>query len=97
MAVFVLSAPNLHRQSNASFDVKEAPIQEITSKGLRTAEAEYELDILVFATGFDALTGPLFKIDIRGKNGLALRTNGPMEYSLGHTLALQPQAFRTSS
>ncbi|KKK39838.1 cyclohexanone monooxygenase [Mesobacillus campisalis] len=54
-------------------DVKKAPIEEITPKGLRTTEKEYELDILVFATGYDAITGPLFKIDIRGRNGISLK------------------------
>jgi len=54
-------------------DVKKAPIEEITPTGLRTAEADYPLDVLVFATGYDAMTGPLLKIDIRGNNGVALK------------------------
>jgi cation diffusion facilitator CzcD-associated flavoprotein CzcO len=54
-------------------DVKSTPIEEITSTGLRTAETEYELDTIIFATGYDAMTGPLFKIDIRGKDGLSLK------------------------
>ncbi|MEK7019608.1 flavin-containing monooxygenase [Bacillus sp. FSL R9-9410] len=54
-------------------DVKAAPIVEITPKGIRTSEAEYELDVIVFATGYDAITGPLFKIDIRGKYGVSLK------------------------
>jgi cyclohexanone monooxygenase len=46
-------------------DVRKAPIQEITETGLRTADADYDLDCIVFATGFDAFTGTLNQIDIR--------------------------------
>ncbi|MCW2957509.1 MAG: Phenylacetone monooxygenase [Solirubrobacterales bacterium] len=49
--------------------VREDPIREITPRGLRTGNAEYEFDVLVFATGFDAITGPLSKIDVRGVGG----------------------------
>ncbi|WP_240613531.1 flavin-containing monooxygenase [Pueribacillus theae] len=62
-----------NRDNVTLVDVKEAPIERITPTGLKTAEKEYELDAIVFATGFDAMTGPLFKIDIRGKNGLGLK------------------------
>ncbi|MFE1630578.1 flavin-containing monooxygenase [Brevibacillus reuszeri] len=62
-----------NRENVTLVDVKSAPIEEITAKGLRTAEAEYELDVLVFATGYDGMTGPLLKIDIRGKDGLTLK------------------------
>lgn len=51
-------------------DVKKAQIEEITPTGVRTADAEYELDMIVFATGFDAMTGPLFKIDIRDRKSV---------------------------
>lgn len=55
-------------------NVKEDPIQEITEKGVGTKSgAEYPLDILVFATGYDAMTGTLLKMDIRGRDGLSLR------------------------
>jgi cyclohexanone monooxygenase len=54
-------------------DVRKAPIQRITETGLRTADADYELDCIVFATGFDAFTGTLNKIDIRGRDGRELR------------------------
>ncbi|MFJ8247016.1 flavin-containing monooxygenase [Peribacillus asahii] len=62
-----------NRDNVTLVDVKAAPIVEITPKGIRTAEAEYELDVIVFATGYDAMTGPLFKIDIRGKDGVSLK------------------------
>lgn len=62
-----------NRKNVTLIDVKNAPIEKLTPKGLRTADAEYELDILVFATGYDGMTGPLFNIDIRGKNGVKLK------------------------
>ena len=54
-------------------NLKETPIKEIYDQGVRTIKEEYDLDILVFATGYDGMTGPLFKIDIRGRDGLSLK------------------------
>ncbi|MCM3767753.1 NAD(P)/FAD-dependent oxidoreductase [Neobacillus niacini] len=62
-----------NRDNVTLIDIKKAPIEEITPMGVRTTEKEYKLDALVFATGYDAITGPLFKIDIRGRNGVALK------------------------
>ncbi|MGE7758577.1 flavin-containing monooxygenase [Peribacillus sp. NPDC097895] len=62
-----------NRENVSLVDVRKAPIVEITDKGLRTTEAEYELDTIVFATGYDGMTGPLMKIDIRGKKGVSLK------------------------
>ncbi|MBU8919138.1 NAD(P)/FAD-dependent oxidoreductase [Neobacillus sp. 114] len=62
-----------NRENVTLVDVKEAPIIEITPNGLRTIDGEYELDIIVFATGYDGMTGPLFKMDIRGKGGMSLK------------------------
>lgn len=76
-------------------DVKAAPIEEVTMRGLRTSEGEHELDILVFATGFDAMTGALRAIDIRGVGGVALRekwAHGPRTY-LGISSAGFPNMF----
>ena len=64
-------------------DVSEYPIETITPTGLRTGGKAYELDTLVLATGFDAMTGPLFAIDIRGIDGQKLRDKwsaGPTTY-----------------
>ena len=64
-------------------DVREAPIERITSKGVKTADAEYELDVIIFATGFDAITGALTRIDIRGVGGQAVKDKlaaGPRHY-----------------
>lgn len=76
-------------------DIRSAPIQEITPAGVRTADACYELDSLVFATGFDAMTGALLAIDIRGRCGLTLRgawAEGPKTY-LGIAVAGFPNLF----
>jgi cation diffusion facilitator CzcD-associated flavoprotein CzcO len=62
-----------NRDNVSLVDVKKNPIVEITEKGLRTTEGEFEVDVLVFATGFDGMTGPLLKMDIRGKEGVSLK------------------------
>lgn len=62
-------------------DVSETPIESVTESGIRTTEREYEFDIIVYATGFDALTGAFDKIEIIGKDGLRLKDkwdNGPL-------------------
>jgi cyclohexanone monooxygenase len=76
-------------------NVRDAPIQEITPTGLRTPDGDYEFDVLVFATGFDAITGPIDNIDIRGRGGQLLRekwADGPRTY-LGLTSAGFPNLF----
>ncbi len=76
-------------------DVRLSPIQEITPCGIRTAAAEYELETIIFAIGFDAMTGPFLDIDIRGRGGLSLREKwaaGPRTY-LGLTVAGFPNLF----
>ena len=55
-------------------DIRSAPIESAYPGGLKTAADSYELDALVFATGFDALTGALFAMDIRGAGGVPLRS-----------------------
>jgi cation diffusion facilitator CzcD-associated flavoprotein CzcO len=54
-------------------DLRSTPIERVTSSGIKTAAGEYELDILVLATGFDAVTGGLTSIDIRGTQGETLK------------------------
>jgi cyclohexanone monooxygenase len=84
-----------NRDNVTLVDIRSAPIERITPTGIRTAAAEYQLDDLVFATGFDAMTGALAEIDIRGRGGLALRTAwsaGPKTY-LGLTVAGFPNMF----
>lgn len=72
-------------------DIREAPIQEITPEGIKTGDNFYNLDVIIFATGFDAVTGSLDRIDIRGKDDLRLKdawADGPMTY-----LGLQARGF----
>ena len=76
-------------------DVRSAPIEEITPFGVRTTAATYEFDALVFATGFDAMTGALLEIDIRTSNGSTLANSwadGPLTY-LGLMVAGFPNMF----
>jgi len=54
-------------------DLRSTPIERVTRSGIKTAAGEYELDILVLATGFDAVTGGLTSIDIRGTQGETLK------------------------
>ena len=84
-----------NRDNVTLVDVKSSPIEEITPTGLRTQNAEYEFDCLVFATGFDAMTGALLSIDIRGRSGQTLKEKwegGPRTY-LGLQVAGFPNLF----
>ena len=54
-------------------NVREHPIETITDRGIKTAAAEYELDVIVYATGFDAITGELTRMDIRGADGQSIK------------------------
>ena len=76
-------------------DLRAAPIERISPAGVCTTEAEYPLDILVFATGFDAMTGPMLRMNIRGRDGVALQDAweaGPRTY-LGLQVAGFPNLF----
>ena len=84
-----------NRDNVALVDVRAEPIERITPQGIRTRAAEYPLDIIVFATGFDGMTGSLLRMDIRGRNGLSLSkawTAGPRNY-LGLQVAGFPNLF----
>jgi len=64
-------------------DVRENPIERITPEGIRTTDDSYGLDVLVFATGFDAMTGALLEMDISGRDGIRLEDKwdgGPRTY-----------------
>ncbi|MGH7818234.1 MAG: flavin-containing monooxygenase, partial [Candidatus Binatia bacterium] len=84
-----------NRDNVTLVDLRQSPIVEVTPRGLRTTEAEYDLDIIVFATGFDAMTGSLLKIDVQGSSGRSLRekwAEGPRTY-LGLQIAGFPNLF----
>jgi len=76
-------------------DIRKTPLVEFTEAGIRTDVEEYAFDAMVFATGFDAMTGALESVDIRGRNGLSLKEKwgqGPRTY-LGLTIAGFPNLF----
>ena len=84
-----------NRDNVTLVDVSKAPIEAITATGVRTAAGEYAVDSIVFAIGFDAMTGALGRIDIRGRGGLALKdkwAHGPRTY-LGLMSAGFPNLF----
>ena len=84
-----------NRDNVALVDLRATPIERITRSGIRTSDAEYPLDIIVFATGFDAMTGQLLRMDIRGRDGLSLAEAwraGPRNY-LGLQVAGFPNLF----
>jgi len=79
-------------------DVSKQPIEQITPNGLRVGDRDYELDAIVYATGFDAMTGALERIDVRGRGGEPLKRKweaGPRTY-LGLQTAGFPNMFMIS-
>jgi len=84
-----------NRDNVTLVDVSKAPIEALTENGLRIGDTEYEFDAIVFATGFDAMTGTLTRIDIRGRDGETLANKweaGPRTY-LGLMTAGFPNLF----
>jgi len=82
--------PNVHL-----VNLQRTPLVEVTEKGIRTTEREYAFDAMVYATGFDAMTGALTKVDIRGRAGASLKETwsvGPRTY-LGLGSAGFPNLF----
>ncbi len=72
-----------NRDNVTLVSVKENPIERFTDKGLVVDGTEYEFDAVIFATGFDAMTGPLLRMDITGRNGQPLQdawAAGPVNY-----------------
>ena len=79
-------------------DLRATPVSRITPQGVATVERAYDLDILIYATGFQSLTGALLRMDIRGENGLTLAekwADGPRT-SLGVQVSGFPNLFVTS-
>jgi cation diffusion facilitator CzcD-associated flavoprotein CzcO len=74
----------VYNQDNVTLvDLRETPITTITEKGVQTSDKEHELDILIYATGFDAVTGSFTRIDITGVGGKKLKdkwADGPVTY-----------------
>ncbi|GLT12041.1 oxidoreductase [Sulfitobacter porphyrae] len=87
-----------NRENVHLVDLLKDPIVEITENGIRTESGETELDILIFATGYDALTGALLAFDVRGEDGRTLKDKwqaGPVSY-LGIMVEGFPNMFATS-
>jgi cyclohexanone monooxygenase len=84
-----------NRPSVELVDIRATPIERITRDGVKTSEKEYPVDLLVFATGFDAVTGPLLAMNIQGVGGVKLAEvwdQGPRTF-LGLTIAGFPNLF----
>lgn len=84
-----------NRENVRLVDLLKTPIEEITPRGIRTSAGEQEFDAIVFATGFDAMTGALMKVDIEGVGGQKLRdkwADGPHTY-LGLAVSGFPNLF----
>jgi cyclohexanone monooxygenase len=84
-----------NREHVTLVDVRAAPVAHVTPRGLATTAGEYRLDVIVFAVGFDAITGALLEIDIRGRDGQTLAaawSRGPRTY-LGLCVAGFPNLF----
>ena len=62
-----------NRENVLLVDISETPIERVTETGIRTSDGDYDFDIIVYATGFDAITGSFDHIDIRGRNGMTLK------------------------
>jgi len=74
----VYNQPNVHL-----VDLTETPIERITPTGIKTSDAEHAFDIIIYATGFDAITGAFDRIDFRGVDGVSLKEkwqDGPQTF-----------------
>ncbi len=85
-----------NRDNVTLVDLRKGPIVEITPTGIGTARGHHDLDVIIYATGFDAMTGALSRIDVRGRDGMSLgnfwAAEGPYTY-LGIAVAGFPNLF----
>ena len=74
----------VYNQPNVELvDINETPIERVTPTGIKTSDYEREFDIIIYATGFDAITGAFDRIDISGVDGVRLKdvwSDGPQTY-----------------
>ena len=74
----------VYNQPNVTLvDIHETPIERITPTGITTSDAEYAFDLIIYATGFDAITGAFDRIDVRGVDGVSLKAkwqDGPQTF-----------------
>jgi cation diffusion facilitator CzcD-associated flavoprotein CzcO len=86
----------VYNQSNVELvSLMETPFEAVTTTGLKTTDREYDFDIIVYATGFDAITGSFSRIDIRGAHGCSLKEKweAELETFLGIQVAGFPNMF----
>ncbi len=85
-----------NRDNVTLVDLRKGPVRDVTPTGVRTEQGCYELDVIIYATGFDAMTGALSRIDIRGREAMSLGEfwagEGPLSY-LGLAVAGFPNLF----
>ncbi len=85
-----------NRDNVTLLDLRTEPISAVTPTGVQTGRGHYDLDVIIYATGFDAMTGALSRIDVRGRDGVLLRevwaNQGPVSY-LGLQVAGFPNLF----
>ncbi|MGZ6777863.1 MAG: flavin-containing monooxygenase, partial [Mycobacterium sp.] len=88
--------PTFNRDNVTLVDLRKGPIRSVTPTGIDTEQGFHELDVIIYATGFDAMTGALSRIDVRGRDGMSLRdfwaAEGPLCY-LGLAVAGFPNLF----
>jgi cyclohexanone monooxygenase len=85
----------INRDNVSIVNIRKNPIMEFTEKGIRTSAGEVELDYVIFATGFDAVTGNFTRIDFQGRGGVEMRDHwakGPRAF-LGLSAAGFPNMF----
>ncbi len=84
-----------NRDNVTLVNLRATPIQQVTAHGVRTSTSHYDLDVIIYATGFDAMTGSYTRIDVHGRGGLTLKEkwrHGPRTY-LGLTTHGFPNLF----
>ncbi|WP_102145559.1 flavin-containing monooxygenase [Mycobacterium hubeiense] len=85
-----------NRDNVTLVDLRKGAIRSVTPGGIDTEQGHFDLDVIIYATGFDAMTGALTRIDIRGRDGFSLRdfwaSDGPYTY-LGLAVAGLPNLF----
>lgn len=85
-----------NRDNVTLVDLRKDPIRTVDQDGISTSAQHYDLDVIIYATGFDAMTGALTRIDVRGRDGVLLRdvwaSEGPVSY-LGLAVAGFPNLF----
>jgi cation diffusion facilitator CzcD-associated flavoprotein CzcO len=87
--------PTFNRENVTLVDISETPIEQFNPEGIRTSDADYPFDIIIYATGFDAFTGSLLKPEIIGRSGTTLREKwsaGPTSF-LGLSVHGFPNMF----